>query len=78
MINNPTSTSVFEKHNPSSFRLVFAEAGNPQPAFFPLQRGVDAMNKIIRLLEELARDFHKKNKKIPEQPRKLSGVKNKV
>ena len=31
--NNLTSSAVFEKHNPSSFRFVVAEAGNPQPAF---------------------------------------------
>ena len=34
--NNPTclSTTVIEKHKPSSFCLVVVEAGNPKPAFF--------------------------------------------
>ena len=65
--NNPTcsSTTVIEKHKPSSFCLVVVEAGNPKPAFFSLHRGVDAMTKFVRMLEVLARDFHNKKRRYP-------------
>ena len=65
--NNPncSSTTVIEKHKPSSFCLVVVEAGNPKPAFFSLHRGVDAMTKFVRMLEVLARDFHNKKRRYP-------------
>ena len=53
-----SSTTVIEKNKPSSFCLVAVEAGNPQPEFFSLHRGVDAMTKFVPMLEVLARDFH--------------------
>ena len=65
---NPTcsSTTVIEKHKPSSFFLVVVEAENPKPAFFfSLHRGVDAMTIFVRMLEVLARDFHNKKRRYP-------------
>ena len=66
-LNDPkkSSTTVIEKRRPSSFCLVFIEQDNPVPYFFSLRRGLDSMEKLVKLLEKLAEKFHKKKQKFP-------------
>ena len=65
MIQKNPSSTVFEKRRPSSFCLVVIEQNNPAPYFFSLRRGPDSMEKLVKLLEKHAENFHRKKRRFP-------------
>ena len=67
-LNNPNcpSSTVIEQHRPSSFCLVVIEQDKPAPYFFSLRLGPDAMQKLEKLLEQLAEKFNMKKRQFPQ------------
>ena len=67
-LNNPNcpSSTAIEQHRPSSFFLVVIEQDNRAPYCFSLRGGPDAMQKLVKLLEQLAEKFNKKKRQFPQ------------
>ena len=52
------NTETVELHQPCGFCLVGVEHGNIEPLFVQLERSEDCMEKLIKALESIAREFH--------------------
>ena len=52
------NTETTELHKPCGFCLVGVEHGNTEPLFVQLDRSEDCMEKLIKALETIAREFH--------------------
>ena len=52
------NTETTELHKTCGFCLVGVEHGNTEPLFVQLDRSEDCMEKLIKALETIAREFH--------------------
>ena len=67
-MNNPDkpTTNITEKHEASSYCLVVVEKNKPTHYFESLKRGPTAISDFVKLLEKLAKRFHKNKNRIPK------------
>ena len=67
VLGNPeqSMTTPLERHVPCSYCLVVIERDNPLPERYSLERGPDAIEKFVKLLESLAKEYRNKKRQYP-------------
>ena len=62
---NASSSCFIEYHKPCSYAIAIVEHGCPKPVFFKLERGENALDNFVALLDQLAKDvYHRKRQHV--------------
>ena len=62
---NVSSSCFIEYHKPCSYAIAIVEHGCPKPVFFKLERGENALDNFVALLDQLAKDvYHRKRQHV--------------